>query len=112
MSIYKTKRMAEAPDGDLMIEAVISQTVTIPIQVSAPVLICPVPIASTKSAMFVSSASPERCDTIAVQEGSLSNDRLTIVLSYWVQLFRVWNPLRSEYWSRQVDFRRNLTSKS
>ena len=36
-------------------------------RVGAPVLICPVPIPTARSAIVVSSVSPERCDTIAVQ---------------------------------------------
>ena len=55
----------------------------------APVLIWPVPIATTRSAIVVSSVSPERCDTIAVQPARRARSIASIVsvsVPIWLSL--------------------------
>ena len=55
----------------------------------APVLICPVPMATTRSAMVVSSVSPERCDTTADQPAPRARAIASIVsvsVPIWLSL--------------------------
>src|SRR5207247_8652647 len=57
----------------------------------APVLIWPVPIATTRSAIVVSSVSPERCDTTAVQPARRARVIASIVsvsVPIWFSLIR------------------------
>ena len=57
----------------------------------APVLIWPVPIATTRSAIVVSSVSPERCDTTADQPAPRASSIASIVsvsVPIWLSLMR------------------------
>ena len=57
-----------------------------------PVLICPQPVATARSAIVVSSVSPERCDTTAVYPAFLAilmAAKVSVSVPIWFTLIRI-----------------------
>src|SRR5690349_17379322 len=62
------------------------------VRLADPVLICPAPVATARSAMNGSSVSPERCDTIDVYPAAAAiaiASRVSVRVPIWFTLMRI-----------------------
>ena len=62
------------------------------LRAGAPVLICPAPVATARSAIDVSSVSPERCEIIAAYPAPAAMSmaaRVSVSVPIWLSLMRM-----------------------